>query len=143
MQRVDELYGRLSYTFQNRLQQVTNKRENLHQQLLHHSPLPRTERVQIHIQDLKRQLLYQTGLILERNRHHLRELTHILNAASPLSIMDRGDAMVKDLENQPITSVKAVKVNTLFSVQVSDGSILGRVEKATLSRRGSKRKSEP
>ncbi|MBT6504409.1 MAG: exodeoxyribonuclease VII large subunit [Deltaproteobacteria bacterium] len=144
MQRVDELNGRLSNLIYNQLQGADNRQESLYQQLRHHSPLPRIEQSQIRIKDLKRQLLSQSSLILERNRNRLQAQTQLLNSASPLSIMDRGYAMVTDSENRPLTSVKAVKVNSPFSVLVPDGLIRGRVETVVPSPpRGSKPKSEP
>ncbi|MFH2132471.1 MAG: exodeoxyribonuclease VII large subunit, partial [bacterium] len=121
MQRLDELSGRLCNIIRNRLQWAGNRQTQIHQQLLYHSPLNRIEKVQNRIQDLERQLMFQTDLTLERKRNRLQKLAHILNAASPLSIMDRGYAIVKDPENRPLTSIKSVTVNSRFSVQVSDG----------------------
>ncbi|MBU2648855.1 exodeoxyribonuclease VII large subunit [bacterium] len=143
MQRLDELSDRLCNIIRNRLQWAGNRQAHIHQQLVYHSPLNRIEKAQNRILDLERQLMFQTGLILERKRNRLQKLSHILNAASPLSIMERGYAIVKDPENRPLTSIKSVTVNSRFSVQVSDGQIQGRVEKVTPSRRDSKRKSEP
>ncbi len=143
MQRVDELNGRLSYLIHNQLQQAASKQKSQFQQLLHFSPLPGIERSQIRVRDLEHRLLSKSSQTLERNRNRLQELTHLLNSASPLSIMDRGYAIVKDAENRPITSVKTVKVNSSFSVLVPDGSIKGRVETIVPSQRGSKRKTEP
>jgi exodeoxyribonuclease VII large subunit len=143
MQRVDELHGRLSYLIHNQLQQAAGGQENLSQQLLHHSPLSGIARSKIQIQNLERRLLSQSSQSLERNRNRLQKLTHLLNSASPLSIMDRGYAMVKDAENRPLTSVKTIKVNSSFSVLVPDGSIKGRVEAIVPSPRDSKRKTEP
>ncbi len=143
MQRVDELNGRLTHLIGNRLQLDVNRQQGLYQLLLHHSPRTLIESSQHRIREQVQQMGYQIDLKLEKNRNRLQKLTHILNTASPLSIMNRGYAIVKGPENQPVTSVKSIKPNSRFSVQVSDGSIQARVEKITPRLHGSEPKPEP
>ncbi len=143
MQRVDEFSSKLSHLIQGQLQFAGNERQSLHQKLLYNSPRVPIERGEARVRELERQLTHQTRLILDTKLNRLQKLAHILNTASPLSIMKRGYAIVKDRDDRPVTSVASVIPDDRFSVRVSDGSIQARVENVIRSRRGSGQKKEP
>lgn len=143
MQRVDELSGRISGLVQGRLQLAASRHENLSQQLIFYSPRSKIEGSGTQVRELEQRLIHQFSLSLEKSRNRLQKAVHVLNTASPLSIMNRGYAIVKDGDGRSLKSVSTVKPDDRFSVRVSDGSIQARVEKVTPSRRGSTQKKEP
>jgi len=136
MQRVDELADRLFKLIGSRLQSVAERHEALQRELLYRSPAMPIERLRERILDLEWRAVRQTALIIEKKENQLQKLTHVLHAASPLSIMSRGYAIVRGEDDKPVLTVSTVKPADRLSVRVSDGSIQARVERVIQIRQG-------
>lgn len=143
MQRVDEFAARLSGLISRRLQLAGSRLENIHQQLLYHSPRSRLEKEAGRLRELRQQLIQQTRLTLEKNQNRLQRTAHVLNTASPLAVMNRGYAVVSDSEGQRLASVVKLKPHDPLSIRFADGSAEARVETVSPSETDSRPEKVP
>lgn len=60
---------------------------------------------------------------IERRHARMRQLASVLDALSPLKVLDRGYSMVRDADDKVIRSVKEVSVGAPLKLKVADGEI--------------------
>ena len=66
-------------------------------------------------------------LRLERQRHRLSAVSGRLDALSPLRILERGYALVRDAEGRVLKRVAQLAPGLAFRLRVTDGEVAARV----------------
>ncbi len=121
--RVRELEVRAAAALKNNLQRVRLRIESANHRLLvsdWRAPLAVAEaRLQVGQQHLQRAM--QTTL--ERRRHQLSLLAGKLEMLSPLSVLSRGYAIVRDEVGQLVSHGAALKIGQKIAVRFEDGDV--------------------
>ncbi len=81
---------------------------------------------------IRKELLLASPLkILSRQKKFIFQRRQLLDALSPLNLLNRGFCIVHDSQNKPIRTIKDIKINDSLMIQFSDGTAGTVVESIT------------
>lgn len=126
--RLVELDQRLSRGFEAAISTRQNELQYLADRLQRLSPLSRIRSDRQRVDELTRRI--QIGLIhqIQLLQARLRGLEERLNALNPSAIINRGYAIVTNLDGKIIRSIKQVAAGDEIHIKVTDGKIHARTE---------------
>ncbi|WP_042355096.1 exodeoxyribonuclease VII large subunit [Bacillus rubiinfantis] len=110
---------------------LLSRLERSHPRLALHEARARSERVQLDLHRMMKQILLKKQTQFERN-------ISTLQALSPLKIMGRGYSLTYTEEKQLVKSITQVKIEDRLQIQLTDGSLLCKVEDVKESTNGDK-----
>ena len=129
MQRVDliekSLVAQITFCFEKQ----TSNASSLAHRLLRLNP---KDNIQIHHKDinqLRERLVRHVAYTLEAKQRKFQYLTQALNTLSPLATVARGYSIIKNRENNLVTSIEQVKEEDEITIELSDGSLKSRILK--------------
>ena len=129
MQRIAQTEAQLTHMVRQKLRTDRERWIAANRALLRSSPQNRLRQQHRRAGDLQRVLHRSVAMHLRAKRAHLRALQAQLAALDPLSILQRGYAMVTDVPTGEVVSrVDQTGVGRRVRVRVSDGEFLSRVE---------------
>ncbi len=127
MLKTDELTTRLTHVIKNKLVHAQGFWGKLNQYLVFQSPWEQIKTGRIQIQELNQLLKQKIRELLHQKESRLLELSPVLNSLNPVSVMNRGYALLTDADNLIISSVEQVRKDALISAHLNDGVIESRV----------------
>ncbi len=71
--------------------------------------------------------IHSPQLLIKAKKNNIKHIYQLLNAMSPKTLLKRGFAFITDHKGDSINSVKSLKKNDKFLVQLSDGKISAKV----------------
>ncbi len=126
-QKSDELNLRLSKAIRHKLQQSSYQPAQLKHRLEHTSPIKEIIRNQQEITKKTQRLsLAIDNMFQHKNKLFINQIEQ-LHLVSPLATLARGYSIIRDTDNQLISSVKQVSSTKELKLQVKDGVIKARV----------------
>ena len=126
--RVDELRARLNQAVQKQLLTLNHRLERSRQELKHQAPTAKLERANERRQAAMKRLQVAMRQRLTQAEADVRRLAGKLDSLSPLSILERGYALVKDEEDRLIDSVEKMRQGQQIKIRLQDGEVAGKVE---------------
>lgn len=135
-ERLDRLTDRLergqSVYIKNTAAQVSNLTERLQRS----HPKRKIDEAKQQVQRLDASLSREIGTLLRSKKEELRQHLSMLDALSPLKIMERGYSLAYDEENKLVKSSGEVKIGEQVKVQLVDGSLICQVESIEVKENG-------
>ena len=122
---------RLEHAMLRMLQQLTAQRSHLQQRLEQASPSKIINEQQLRLQNQTKQLQAGIQQHISQKQYEVARYASILDAVSPLRVLSRGYAVVKDENDINITSSKQIKVGQTLTTQLNEGSFASEVTKTT------------
>lgn len=126
-QRADELSFRLEQSMQRTLKMAAIKPQQLSSRLNHLSPHKMITNQQVYQQQLHKKLLNYMTQHLAHKQQMFVHFVEQLQLMSPLATIVRGYGVVKNSENQVVSSVKQVQRDEQINIQIKDGIIAAKV----------------
>ncbi len=126
-QKSDELNLRLTQAIKRLMVQAQHQPMQLQQRLIRLSPNKHIVEEKIKVKQLIQRLTYAMQSNLQHKSERFVHLIEQLQLVSPLATIARGYSVIRDTENNVISSVTQITVNDEISVQVTDGSIKAKV----------------
>ena len=126
-QRADELKLRLTQTVNRFMTQALHRPNQLQQRLMRLSPIKQIAERQTQIEQLEQRLINVMKSKLQHKSELFVHLIEQLQLVSPLATIARGYSVVRNTEDEVISSVVQVSANDEISLQVTDGSIKAKV----------------
>lgn len=128
-QRVDELQGRLEKATEKQLVGLQHQLERAKQNLRHQAPTARLARA-----SERRSVALSRLKVAMRQRQNqaeanLRQWTGKLDSLSPLAILNRGYALIRDEENNLVEGISKLRQGQKIKIRLQDGEATGKVEK--------------
>ena len=140
-QRLDEANQRGQGALATRIRLGHRHVAELSAAVLRHDPRQRLAHARHHLTSARTRL----DRILERTLHEKRSTWNALNARlqslSPLSVLDRGYALVLDAQGGLIRSTRQIRSGDTVTARLSDGAFVSRVESVTTHHTNTKRDS--
>ena len=134
----------LSRSFQRSLRVRLQHLEGLDTRLRLAAPTRKTERLEQSVARLRTRLERAAGLRVEQHHSRLASLSRALNAVSPLKVLERGYAVVRDQEGQALTRAEQFQPDQSVKLSFSDFEVRARILEAPQQHYVSKaRHSEP
>jgi len=122
---------RLEHAMLRMLQQLTAQRSHLQQRLEQASPSKIINEQQLRLQNQTKQLQAGIEQHISQRQYEVARYASILDAVSPLRVLSRGYAVVKDENDINITSINQIKVGQTLTTQLNEGSFASEVTKTT------------
>ena len=132
MQRIDELYSRLERAWDSRADQQRHRMKELASQLNFHSPKLTVKRQKMAVSELERRLAIAAVQVQKNARSHFEMLTRSLHNISPLAVLDRGYAVVKQYDSV-LTNAASVRLGDEISARLATGEVVAVVSAVRLS----------
>jgi len=120
---------RLQQAMLGMLQQLTAQQSHLQQRLEQASPATTITQHQRHLQTQEKQLHAGIQQHISQQQYEIARYASILEAVSPLKVLSRGYAVVKDEHGVAISSSHQVKVGQTLNTQLGEGSLTSQVIK--------------
>ncbi|MFC5582974.1 exodeoxyribonuclease VII large subunit [Rhodanobacter terrae] len=127
-ERLMHLQRRLTAVLREQSQLRHVRLERLHARLLAQHPRARLPLLARRLAEQDQRLRRALAHILERRQTRLRHTGHALHAVSPLATLERGYAILLDVEGKVVRSVRDVAVNMKLRARLADGELALRVE---------------
>lgn len=105
-----------------------DQHEVLFNRLQRKNPKELLGEAKLRFERVEKELKRSMGQILSKKQTDFERLIVTLQALSPLKIMERGYSLAYTDENRLVKSVKQVKVEDRVQIQVTDGSLVCKVE---------------
>ena len=129
MQKVDQLESVMVKAISNRLLLSKNQLKNNNERLFQATPIKHVRQKIQETEMLQRRLKQSIARMISTKKMQLAHQAHILDAASPLSIMSRGYAIATNSSNNIIQSIHNVSPDEVLNLRVQDGNIETKVVK--------------
>lgn len=117
--RTDEWFDRLLQAMQVYWSNKKNNVESLKAKLI--NPSEKIERYKDQVNSYQNQLYNSTQYQLKNNHQNLKSLMVQLDQLSPLKTVDRGYAILADENKKIISSIKNIKKDKEYNIQLKDG----------------------
>ena len=127
MQHVDQLASLLEGYFRQQLHRKHTQYLLLQQRLQQSAPSHQLPLLNNRIQQLEQQLHQHIKNYLVNAKNRFSQLTHTLEAVSPLATLNRGYAIVTTETNQVLSTVSQAKTGDSIKTRVSDGVIHAKI----------------
>jgi exodeoxyribonuclease VII large subunit len=129
-QRLDDLTFRLEAALATQLRQHQAQIARLGAAVLHHNPRQGLARARERLVDFQTRLVRSMDRSLRRATLRVGALDARLHALSPLAVLDRGYALVRNAEGALVRSITAIAPGQPLTTRLADGSFVSRVESA-------------
>lgn len=96
--------------------------------VLHHDPRRKLAHAREHLSDFRSRLDRSLERLLQSSRAQLGSLDARLHSLSPLSVLDRGYALVLSSDGSVVRSAAQVAAGEQLTTRLADGSFISRVE---------------
>lgn len=131
IQRIDELFSRLERARESHANQQRHQIRELISRLNFHSPKLAVERQKTAVIELERRLAI-AGIHVQKNaRNRFEIMSRSLHNVSPLAVLDRGYAVVKQ-RKKVLTNAASVKLGDEISARLANGEIVAVVSAVRL-----------
>ncbi|VAW71043.1 Exodeoxyribonuclease VII large subunit [hydrothermal vent metagenome] len=132
-QQLDDLNLRLQSAFQSLLADKKHDLKYSLQSLINSRPDQFIDYQKAQLEDLTGRLVYMSELSIENKRQQLANLSHTLQAISPLNTLCRGYSICRDATKKTIMSSKQLKKGDILLTQLNDGEITSKIEKIKIN----------
>jgi exodeoxyribonuclease VII large subunit len=122
-QRLDDLEQRLVLAQKNLLQRRRAELSLLESRLLARSPLPRLQQLQRDTSQMQQRLEAAMQHKLQQAGERLAHLAQMLDSLSPLGTLQRGYAIVTDVDGRVLTDAAAVKAGDAVQARLARGRL--------------------
>lgn len=122
-QYVDTLTDKLTNQFSNRLQQKSNRFEQICSRLKYKHPEKMLHEAVTSVTTLKKEHQKRALFILQDKTNQYKSLVDKLTLLNPLHILQRGYALPYDEQGKLLKSTTEVKEDDLIQVRLADGSL--------------------
>jgi exodeoxyribonuclease VII large subunit len=122
-QRLDDLEQRLVLAQKNLLQRRRAELSLLESRLLARSPLPRLQQLQRDTSQMQQRLEAAMQHKLQQAGERLAHLAQMLDSLSPLGTLQRGYAIVTDVDGRVLTDAAAVKSGDAVQARLARGRL--------------------
>jgi exodeoxyribonuclease VII large subunit len=122
-QRLDDLEQRLVLAQKNLLQRRRAELSLLESRLLARSPLPRLQQLQRDTSQMQQRLEAAMRHKLQQAGERLAHLAQMLDSLSPLGTLQRGYAIVTDVDGRVLTDAAAVKAGDAVQARLARGRL--------------------
>ena len=122
-QRLDDLEQRLVLAQKNLLQRRRAELSLLESRLLARSPLPRLQQLQRDTSQMQQRLEAAMQHKLQQAGERLAHLAQMLDSLSPLGTLQRGYAIVTDVDGRVLTDAAAVKTGDAVQARLARGRL--------------------
>jgi exodeoxyribonuclease VII large subunit len=130
-QRLDDFSIRLESALTAQLRQRQDHVANLAAAVLRHDPRQALAEARERLQALSTRIDRSLERTLRRAAFRVGAVDARLHSLSPLSVLDRGYALVLSADGALIRSTNQIGAGELVSTRLADGSFLSRVESTT------------
>jgi len=118
--RLEGLERRLARALSRQMSGHRQHLRTLTQRLRSQRPERRIEQAASSAQQLQQRLDRALGLVLDRADDRLATLLRALNAVSPLAVLERGYALIRDAEGHPITGIEGFNKNNKINILMNE-----------------------
>ncbi len=125
LQGIEDMFRRLMRVKINR---IRDRIKNYELRVNHASPFNRIAIKRQEIDDICTKLHYRFIRKIERKRHELELAAGRLQGLSPLNKIGKGYGYIEDSNNNPLVSVKQVKVDDDICISLPDGRVEAKVK---------------
>lgn len=129
-EKIEALDAHLIYTMRTLLARKQDIVAYLTQAVSPRNLIDDIDQQRVLLDTLNKELLSGVKTNINTNQERLSALCGRLNALSPLAVLSRGYAVVKDENQSIIKSVDTVKKGQTIEVQIADGNLLCKIEEA-------------
>ncbi len=126
-QRLDEFEQRLLRAQQWSLERHGKRLQQLRLRLEHHAPRERIAHHRHCLQSHQQQIMHTMRHRISQHQQQLSQLSHTLDALSPLAVLGRGYSITFNAEKKVIQSRSEVSPGDTVETRLNDGSILSQV----------------
>ena len=127
-EKIQTLASHLTYTMHTRIARKKDTLGHLTQAVSPRNLIDGIEQQRVLLDTLNKTLLHSIQMQINTNKEQLSALCGKLNTLSPLAVIARGYAVVKDENQCIIKSVSKVKKGSHIDVQLVDGNLQCKVE---------------
>lgn len=127
-QRLDELELRLKRAARSQLNHLAARAKTQAALLQRHDPWQRIQAHRAHQQYLSQRLISAVRRSLEKGQHTLGEISHALNAVSPLATLSRGYAIIARDDGHILTSYQQTEPGERVEARLAQGRLICQVE---------------
>ena len=129
---IDTLQKSLIRSLQHQLKERESLLANLGRRLHNQHPGRRLNDLRTKINNIRQSIDIKMNILLTQHQQKLRNLARTLNAVSPLDTIGRGYAVITSTQTgKVISSVSQTQAGESITTQLSDGRLLGTVDKVT------------
>jgi exodeoxyribonuclease VII large subunit len=128
LQRIDEQEYRLRDRMRARLEDAKRRRAGLDERVRRYDPAPRFAAVRRRLEASTAAASQLMRLHLARRSGHLDTVTAKLSQLSPLSVLERGYAIVQDERGSIVKDASGLSAGDAVAVRVAQGRFRARVE---------------
>lgn len=121
-QYVDQLVGSLQSAIKQKLTQITQRQQHIHNRLFLSSPHKLLQRHRLGLQELQTKLQKSCQQLIENKKQKLANNMHLLDTVSPLSTLARGYS-ISFKRKEIVNSIHQVQVGDVLVTRVKDGEI--------------------
>lgn len=129
LEQVDKLTDLLVRGVTRVAEQKKSQHESIHRRLIGNHPRVVLREAESRFDRSQKDIQRAMMQILLKKQTEFARIISILQALSPLKIMERGYSLVYTDSNQLVKSINQVKVNELLQIQLTDGSLFCHVQK--------------
>ncbi|OCA92647.1 exodeoxyribonuclease VII large subunit [Pseudobacillus wudalianchiensis] len=133
LDRLTEMLERGQFLY---IKNTAAKINDLTERLRRSHPERKMKEAKQQISRLDASLNREIGLLLRNKKEDLRQHLSMLDALSPLKIMERGYSLAYDKEEKLVKSSKEVQVGEQVKVQLADGHLMCQVESIEVKKNG-------
>jgi exodeoxyribonuclease VII large subunit len=127
-ERLLHLQRRLTAVLREQSQLRHVRLERLHARLMAQHPRARLPLLARRLAEQDQRLRRALAHVLERRQTRLRHAGHALHAVSPLATLERGYAILLDVEGKVVRSVRDVAIDMKLRARLADGELALRVD---------------
>ena len=129
---IDTLQKSLIRSLQHQLKERESLLANLGRRLHNQHPGRRLNDLRTKINNIRQSIDIKMNILLTQHQQKLRNLARTLNAVSPLDTIGRGYAVITSTQTgKVISSISQTQAGDPITTQLSDGRLLGTIDKVT------------
>ena len=132
-QRVDDFSFRLDAAIGGHLRQLQGHTAELAAAILRHDPRRELAQARERLAAFRTRLDSSLERTLQRSASHLNSLDARLNSLSPLAVLDRGYALVLDMQGAVVRSIAQIATGDKITTRLADGAFISRVENPSVA----------
>jgi exodeoxyribonuclease VII large subunit len=128
-QRIDELSFRLEAAWRSQMQQKSQRLQSLAVTIQRHDAMQRIQLLRERLYSLSAKLMHAQQATAQRRRSGLQSLERQLTSLSPLSVLNRGYALVYNDSGVLLKNSADTTPGSVLSIRLASGSLESRVTK--------------
>lgn len=126
-QQYTEINKRLNRAMQVRLQLATEQTSYIQRRFSHVNPSKTIQLQQQHLLQLRQQLGLSIHSIIDDKQQTIAQFAGLLDAVSPLNVLSRGYAVVRNQQGDAVSSTSQLKVGDTIDTQLAKGSFSSQI----------------